>query len=140
MPSWLVIADRRRTPIALCRADADARDESATVRAIVKSRRMSARRGRLQAAVRSVRRRPLDLIDDNELARRFRRLELESKLLLDGNGDRRCPWNVGVVGSRPKEVSLARQARRVLVPREFEDEVESVGDPRLVDDLHAAET
>ena len=62
------------------------------------------------------------MIDDDELARRLRRLEPQSKLLLERGEDGLSAGTAA--GSIGQLIRANTAARRVLVDHELEDEVE----------------
>src|SRR5215468_4934565 len=78
-----------------------------------------------------VRREPFHAIDHEELARRFGWFQAQTKLLFESRKDRRGARNVR--GS--SILNTGQSTRRVFIDRELEDEIELVGNPRLVENL-----
>src|SRR5436190_6835585 len=82
---------------------------------------------------------PFHVIDDDELARRARRLELQPELVFERVEDVRCAGDVRGSTENPGPKSTNQRPRRALVGEEFEYEVEAgrVRDASPVDDRDA---
>src|SRR5262245_27269378 len=91
------------------------------------------------ASPRLIRRRSLDVIDDDEVALRLGWFELEPQLLFERDEDGLTPRDI-CLGLRPRGKPLAAQAGRVLVDGKLQNEVEAIGDTGLVEHLHTTET